>query len=118
MADDGYRGYGGDNGRGRGGTEPPTDPLTDLARLIGQSDPFGRADPRASADWRDAPEQPAQHYDAGGYDDRYAAPQEHPNAQPQYAQDGYGQGGPAADGYAANHDTQSFANDQHHDGAG
>jgi hypothetical protein len=125
MADDGYRGYGGDNGRGRGGSEPPTDPLTELARLIGQSDPFGdqgrRADPRASADWRDAPQQPAQHYDDGRYDDRYAAPQ----GQPQYPQEGYPQDGHAQDGYgqggesyAANYDTQNFADDTHRDGAG
>ena len=108
MADDSYRGYG--NGRGRGGSEPPTDPLTELARLIGQSDPFGhdgrRADPRASADARD----PAQHYDGAGYDDRYGTPPE----PSQYPQDGYGNGG--VDGYAAQHGGQAYADDGHHDG--
>src|SRR5579883_2335894 len=135
MADDGYRGYGSDNGLGRGGSEPPTDPLTELARLIGQSDPFGdprRADPRASADWRDAPQQPGQpqHYENGGYDDRHAAPHEQPpypqERYPQdgyqqdsyqhdgYQQDGYGNGG---NGYAANYDSQSYTDDAHHNGA-
>ena len=104
MADDGYRGYGSDNGRGRGGSEPPTDPLTELARLIGQSDPFGdparRADPRAPADWRDAPQQPAQqHYENGGYDDRYAAQHEQSQyPQDSYARDGYAHEGNAQDG--------------------
>src|SRR5580693_6614201 len=113
MADDSYRGYG--NGRGRGGSEPPTDPLTELARLIGQSDPFGhdslRADPRASADSRYAAPQPAQQDDGAGYDDRYGPPPE----PSQYPQDGYGNDG--ADGYAAQHDNgQTYADDGHHDG--
>jgi len=114
MADDSYRGYGGGNGRGRGGSEPPTDPLTELARLIGQSDPFGdhgrRADPRAAADWRNAAPQPAQPDDGAGYDDRYGTPPE----PAQYPQDGYGHGG--ADGYAAHPDDQAYADDQHRDG--
>ena len=123
MADDSYRGYGGDNSRGR--SEPQTDPLTELARLIGQSDPFGdsgrRTDPRASADWRDAPlQQPAQHYD-NGYDDGHAAPPEPPQYAPQYAQEQHAHDGNGADGYARHPDApyaQSYAGDAHQDDAG
>lgn len=67
MADDSYsRGYrsGGRDGAGAGG--PSVDPLTELARLIGQSDPFatdGQGRPHAQdsgqharpADWPDDP---------------------------------------------------------------
>ena len=93
MADDTYsRGYrndpydrGGSSDSGPGGP----DPLTELARLIGQSDPFApdrnrQPDPRQAppqSDWQpDAAQhaqQYAQHYDTD--DDRYAAdePQQH-----------------------------------------
>jgi hypothetical protein len=49
MVDDSYRGYRNDpSGRGgSGSSEPATDPLTELARLIGQSDPFGNHGRRA-----------------------------------------------------------------------
>lgn len=105
MADDTYpRGYRHDP-HDRGGASdsgPATDPLTELARLIGQSDPFSpdrnrQPDPRRSsaypqsADWRaqqydpqqqdpqhyDPQHYDPQHYDQGAQDDRYgtAAPQ-------------------------------------------
>ncbi len=90
MADDTYpRGYRHDP-PGRGGAGAPrqaTDPLTELARLIGQSDPFaadsGRdrgpdrraTDPRSQAsDWRnDTPQGDPQYGNASPYDDYQAA---------------------------------------------
>src|SRR6185437_10278713 len=94
MVDDSYRGYRNDP-YGRGGTgssEPAADPLTELARLIGQSDPFGernrRADAHGQADWRnDTPQQPAYPDHNAGYDDRYGAASD----QAQYGQQHAGQ---------------------------
>src|SRR6266850_2403920 len=86
MADDTYsRGYRNDpNGRGgTGAPGQPTDPLTELARLIGQSDPFAtgagrdrRPDPRA-------PENPAPQ-DWQGNESQYRDRQDHyaPHAHP------------------------------------
>src|SRR5262249_61285901 len=106
MADDTYsRGYRNDPyDRGGTGDSGPggTDPLTELARLIGQSDPFA-PDRNRQPDPRQTPPQPpnwpadsAQHaqydtqhhgtqqYDDGTYDDRYAA-----GEPQQYADQGY-----------------------------
>src|SRR5690348_15962073 len=127
MADDTYsRGYrndpydrGGTSASGPGGT----DPLTELARLIGRSDPFSpdrnrQPDPRQpqqAADWhRDAPQHAQHHdtqqyddtqqqydseYDHGTHDDRYAA------GQPQqYADQRYG----SADPYAAHQNGYAY----------
>ena len=108
MADDNYsRGYRDDYGRGgAAGSASSPDPLTELARLIGQSDPFSangqrQPDPRASAaqdhapDWRGAPQEAPPYDNQAQYNDRYPAPAE----QPQYADAGNGYG--TADGYAA-----------------
>jgi sporulation related protein len=130
MADDSYRGYGNDP-FGRGGTDssrPPTDPLTELARLIGQSDPFAvdnrRADPRQAerpapaADWRNDPPQPAPSHDGSGYHDRYAAPAE----QAPYADNGYGAAESRDDrGYASDPryaDDPRYANDPGYNNGG
>src|ERR1043166_3107780 len=77
----GYRNDPYDRG-GTGGSGSAPDPLTELARLIGQSDPFAtdrnrqpaprQAEHPQSGDWRDDPNQQAQHYDHGAHDDRYA----------------------------------------------
>ncbi len=72
MADNNFRSY-----RGRDGVAParaqPDDPLAELARLIGQTEP-------ASAHSRDTPRGPALDQPAGGLDwaaeDRYAAQNE------------------------------------------
>jgi len=88
MVDDSYRGYRNDPyGRGgSGSSEPATDPLTELARLIGQSDPFGdhnrRTEAQGQGDWRNNSEQPAYPDQNGGYDDRYGTQSD----QTQYAQ--------------------------------
>jgi hypothetical protein len=93
MADDTYsRGYRNDRhdrgGAGDSGSAP--DPLTELARLIGQSDPF-------APDRKRQPGQPpapyAQPYDTGAHDDRYGTTGE----PQQYADTTYG----SAEGYAA-----------------
>src|SRR5215472_13108638 len=78
MADDTYsRGYRNDPA-GRGSAAgPAVDPLTELARLIGQSDPFAPVDPRRSnprpveptrqpADWQAEP--PRDHAQGHGHD--------------------------------------------------
>jgi hypothetical protein len=111
MADDTYsRGHRNDP-YDRGGASDSgsaADPLTELARLIGQSDPFApnrnrQPDPRRSdpyqqpADWRtDQAQHPQhsdpQHYDNGTQDDRYGTAE----AQ-QYAHHGQG----SADQYAS-----------------
>jgi hypothetical protein len=114
MADDSYRGYGNDPfGRGRTDSgQPATDPLTELARLIGQSDPFAadgrRADARPAADWRNDPS-PTQHYDnAAGHADSYADghyADGHAAAPEPYADERY-----AADDHATR-DAQGYAND-------
>ena len=72
MADNNFRSY-----RGRDGVAParaqPDDPLAELARLIGQTEP-------ASDHSRDTPRGPALEQPAGGLDwaaeDRYAAQNE------------------------------------------
>src|SRR5476651_545672 len=99
MADDTYSRGNRNDPYDRGGTGasgPPTDPLTELARLIGQSDPFAvdgnrRPDPHAvdphaqPTDWQaDPAHQHPQHYGDDAHDDRYAAAPE----QPQYAGNG------------------------------
>ena len=107
MADDKYsRGYRNDphDRGGAGASGPATDPLTELARLIGQSDPFApdrnrQPDPRQPdpyrqpTDWHaeSAQHDDPQHYDHGTQDDRYAA------GEPQhYADQGYGSADPYA----------------------
>ncbi len=94
MADNKYsRGYRNDpyDRGGAGDSGPATDPLTELARLIGQSDPFApdrnrQPDPRYpeahphTADWHADSAQQAQHYDAQHYDAQHYDPQ---HADPQ-----------------------------------
>jgi hypothetical protein len=101
MADDTYsRGYRHDP-FDRGGTEnagPATDPLTELARLIGQSDPFAterkrQPDPRAA----DAQE---QHYSDAAHDERYGA------AEPQHGADNSYGADDAYNGHAYPHEAQ------------
>src|SRR5687767_6961172 len=95
MADDNYqRPFGGDRyGRGAPRPSPSNDPLAELARLIGQNDPFaefGRAQqpqPKqapAAPQWApaasrsDYPTAPVPGYEQGGHDDvqgNYAQPQ-------------------------------------------
>src|SRR5205823_2777246 len=120
MADDTYsRGYRNDP-HDRGGASDSgsaTDPLTELARLIGQSDPFSpdrnrQSDPRQSAAHSQSverhadPAQHPQHYDPQQYhhgtqDDRYGA------AEPQhYADNAHG----SADQYAS--DPNGYAHPQ------
>jgi hypothetical protein len=88
MVDDTYRGYRNDpNGRGgTGSSQPAADPLTELARLIGQSDPFGdhrRPDGRGSTDWRNDPAQSAYPDQNAAYADHYGTAAA---GQPQYDQ--------------------------------
>src|SRR4051794_16755618 len=128
MADDTYsRGYRNDqhDRGGPGDSGPATDPLTELARLIGQSDPF-------AADGRRQPGHPSQPYDRGAHDDRYAAsePQHyadsthgsaeqyaaHQNgyAYPQAAQHeaGYGDGSGYGEPQPYHQDQQAYQSDQ------
>jgi hypothetical protein len=140
MVDDSYRGYRNDPyGRGgAGSSEPATDPLTELARLIGQSDPFGdrnrRADGHGSADWRNDAQQPSYPDQNAGYTDHYGtapdqaqydqhagqgdyqagyddAQQYAANGADPYAANGAGQ-------YAANGADQAYPNHSEHDGGG
>ncbi len=121
MADDTYsRGYRNDRqDRGGAGDSGAPDPLTELARLIGQSDPFATDRPRATAphrgeaqpqpaDWRAGGPQYPQAYDTGADDERYGAAREpghYADGAPAegYAgyQNGYAysQGAPAEAGY-------------------
>jgi hypothetical protein len=95
MADDTYsRGYRNDrHDRGGGGDSgPATDPLTELARLIGQSDPF-------APDRKRQPEQHPQQYEQP-HDDRYGAASE----PPQYADPSHG----SAEGYAGHHNGYAY----------
>src|SRR5215475_10739823 len=112
MADDTYsRGYRNDR-HDRGGASdsgPATDPLTELARLIGQSDPFSpdrnrQPDPRRPQSQSDWQADAAQHYDRqqydhGTHDDRYAA-----SEPQQYADQGYG----SADQYASHQNGYAY----------
>jgi hypothetical protein len=119
MADDTYsRGYRNDSydRGGTGASGPATDPLTELARLIGQSDPFATdrnrqpdtrypdaryVDPREqSTNWGAEQAQSPQHYDNAGHDDRYDGA----GHQPQYADSRYG----ASDGYASYQNGQDY----------
>jgi hypothetical protein len=92
MADDTYsRGYRNDrhDRGGAGDSGPAPDPLTELARLIGQSDPFA---PDRNRQPDQHPTEYHQPYDTGAHDDRYGAA-----AEPQhYADTTYG----SAEGYA------------------
>jgi SPOR domain len=105
MADDTYsRGYRNDHhDRGGAGDSAP-DPLTELARLIGQSDPF-------APDRKRQPDQhPAQHsqpYDTGAHDDRYGAASE----PQQHADTPYG----SAQGYAADPNGYAYPQAAQHD---
>ena len=81
MANDTYSRGNRPDPYGRGGSSdsaPSTDPLTELARLIGQSDPFGdagRRDPRQPEPRQPEPRQPdPRGYDRAPHDDRYADP--------------------------------------------
>ena len=95
MADDTYsRGYRNDR-RDRAGasdSSPATDPLTELARLIGQSDPFAP----------DRKRQPEQHPD-----DRYGTASE----PQQYADPAHG----SAEGYAGDHNGYAYPQAGQHD---
>ncbi len=110
MADDTYsRGYRNDpQGRdGAGASGPSTDPLTELARLIGQSDPFAAGanrdrrpdprDPQSSQDWPGSespnPQYPDQHRD------RHEPSFEGRGSEESYADRGY----PDAGGYDDQH---------------
>jgi hypothetical protein len=138
MADDTYsRGYRNDP-YDRGGASdsgPATDPLTELARLIGQSDPFARdrnrqPDPRhpeaypQSAEWPADPAQHPQQYDPQHYDPQqpqHYDPQQHGHgaqddnygaAEPQhYADDSSG----AADQYAAHQNGYAYPHAGQHE---
>jgi hypothetical protein len=97
MANDTYPRGNRNDPYGRGGNSdstPSTDPLTELARLIGQGDPFGadlnRRDPRG--------------YDRAGHDDRYADPAERADT---------GQPGDAQR-YDAQHDDPQHYDEQGH----
>ena len=103
MVDDSYRGYRNDP-YGRGGTgssEPANDPLTELARLIGQSDPFGernrRADAHGADDWRNN-QQPAYPDENAGHADHYGTAAGHE----QYTEHGGQAGYDGANAYDAN----------------
>ncbi len=109
MADDTYsRGYRNDRhdrgGAGDSGSAP--DPLTELARLIGQSDPF-------APDRKRQPAQPpapyAQPYDTDAHDDRYRTTGE----PQQYADGTYG----SAEGYATDQNGYAYPQATQH-GAG
>jgi hypothetical protein len=139
MADDTYsRGYRNDP-HGRGGTGesgPGADPLTELARLIGQSDPFSpdrnrQPDPRQPQSPSDRHADAAQHaqpyetqhydsqqHDHGTHDDRYAA-----GEPQQYADQGYDQYASHQNGYPYPHagqheagygDAQGYAEQPYH----
>jgi sporulation related protein len=95
MADDTYsRGYRNDR-HDRGGASdsgPATDPLTELARLIGQSDPFapGRKRQPDQGPEHQRPEHYPQAYDTGAHDDRYGAASEPQHyADPAQGAEGY-----------------------------
>lgn len=140
MVDDSYRGYRNDPyGRGgAGSSEPATDPLTELARLIGQSDPFGdhnrRADARGPADWRNDAQQPAYPDQNAGYADQYGAAPDQAQYDQHAGQAGYQAGYDDAQQYAANGADpyaangagqypangadQAYANNSQHDGGG
>src|ERR1700761_4841163 len=71
MANDSYSRGNRNDPYGRGGSSdsaPSTDPLTELARLIGQSDPF------ADAIRRESHQPDPRGYDHAARDDRYADP--------------------------------------------
>jgi sporulation related protein len=105
MADDTYsRGYRNDrHDRGGPGDSAP-DPLTELARLIGQSDPFA-PDRKRHADQHPAPY--AQPYDTGAHDDRYGAAGE----PQQYADSPHG----PAEGYAADQNGYAYPQATQHE---
>jgi len=106
MADDTYsRGHRNPPGRGGTGADgPAVDPLTELARLIGQSDPFAAVDQRRAnsraaeasrppAEWPGEPSHHDQPYDDRAQDAHYAA--DHRDYPPEYdrqapADPGYG----------------------------
>jgi sporulation related protein len=119
MADDNNARYRSNDPLGRGPTAAPaSDPLAELARLIGRNDPFGEyarepnpvAPPPAQPDYGSIPapqyEEPAPQYrePPPQYTEpapQYSEPAPHYNdPPPQYGQD-YGQQAPAAQHYAA-----------------
>src|SRR5215813_797794 len=107
MADDTYsRGYRNDQ-RDRGGagdSSPATDPLTELARLIGQSDPF-------APDRKRQPEHP-EHYPQP-YDDRYGTASE-PQQYADHNGYAYPQAGQPDAGYsdASGYEQHRYPHDQ------
>src|SRR5262249_44884512 len=128
MSDDGYsRSYRGNDPYGRGGAassarahDHQDDPLTELARLIGQGDQQQQADwrgaaPRAGYDGYHYPGQPADpRYNnaAAGYPahDPYQAPGHDPQYGQQFNGQGYeGQG--YAQGYGQGYEQQQFSGD-------
>jgi hypothetical protein len=107
MADDKYsRGYRNDHhdrgGAGDSGAAP--DPLTELARLIGQSDPFA---PERKRQPEQHPAEYSQPYDTAAHDDRYGTASE---PQP-YADPTYG----SAEGYAAHQNGYAYPQAAQHE---
>jgi hypothetical protein len=132
MADDTYsRGYRNDH-HDRGGAGAP-DPLTELARLIGQSDPFAvdpnrrpdrrQADPHPQpSDWRTGPAQQPQPYGTGTHDDHHGGASEpqhyadgtHGSAE-QYSADQNGYAYPQAAQHEAGYDSHGEPQPYHQD---
>ncbi len=147
MADDNNRSYRANEPYGQppqaGGGHGGGDPLAELARLIGQNDPFsdfarenGRAaaprDPRQSGmpatDWRSAPDplqpagDPAAMHPNAGYPNSYGAPapqyapapgEQYSQAQP-YDQQGHGSGNSYAQPYYGQQDQQGRGNQRYY----
>ena len=109
MADDTYsRGYRNDQHDRGGGGGPAPDPLTELARLIGQSDPVAtdrnrQPDPR-QPDPRQAEAHPS--YDTGTHGAPYGAA-----GEPQYTDDTYG----SPDAHDAQHTGYAYPQEAQHD---
>jgi cell division septation protein DedD len=73
----------------RGGSGGSSDPLMELARLIGQNDPFAPAPPRSAPRERYQPKHPSQQYEAEDRSQDRAPPVRSPNRDFSPAQDRY-----------------------------